>query len=149
MTSSTFTDRVASCTGHFRLAVLCRGVVIERVSEPNTVCTGSRSLLAGLLGGAGPAGVSVIGFGTSVVPPDFGNLALTAAYTRPLDGVTFGDGTANFAFSLPGGEANGLLIGEFGLLTPGGVLFARKTRTYAAIPKDLNLSLVGTWTITF
>ena len=137
-------------TGLFTLDVRDGGRVVERVRERNMVVTGARTILAGLLGGArtGP-GVANIGFGASMTPPDFGNTALVLPYIRPLDGVTYGPASVVFAFSLPGAEANGLSIGEFGLFAADGVMFARKTRTYAVIPKIPTLSLTGTWTIQF
>lgn len=150
MTLASFSDRVALPTGHFTLEVRRAGALIERTDEANLVVTGARNLLAGLLGGRRAApGLALMGFGTSMVAADFGNAALLLPYTRPFEAVTYADGTVTFGFALPVGEANGLLIGEFGLLSADGVLFARKTRTYAAIPKDINLSLSGTWSIQF
>ena len=54
-----------------------------------------------------------------------------------------------FAFSLGTADANGLAIGEFGLLSAAGVLYARKVRAYQIINKDASMSLSGTWTIQF
>jgi hypothetical protein len=52
-----------------------------------------------------------------------------------------------FPFGCSTSQANGVAISEFGLLTAGGVLFARKTRP-APIYKTSAISFQGTWTIT-
>ena len=53
-----------------------------------------------------------------------------------------------FSFSLSPAEANGKAISEFGLFTVSGLLFARKVRA-APLYKEADISLAGTWTITF
>lgn len=138
-------------TGRFRLGVFRDGDLVELVDEPNLVVVGARQVLAALLtGSALQPGVSQIGYGSSIAAPAFGNTALTNAFLRPIDGAASPvPGVAVFRFSLGGPDANGLSIAEFGLLSPGGVLFARKTRRSAPILKDVSVSLSGTWTINF
>lgn len=135
--------------GRFTLDVLRAGVVVERVDEPNMVVVGARVILAGLLGG-GTLGLTQLGLGTDMTPSVFGNTALQAPYLRPLGAADFPQpNIVRFAFSLGTDEANGMNIAEFGLLTAAGVLFARKTRKFAVIPKDSTVALAGTWSIQF
>jgi hypothetical protein len=53
---------------------------------------------------------------------------------------------AEFKWSLPKSEANGMKIVEFGLLCKNETLFARKLRS-EAIPKEADISLEGEWII--
>ena len=143
-------DGVLGPIGRFRLVVVRLGLLVEEMDEPNLVVTSSKALLAALLGGAsGALPVSVIGFGTSLTAAAVGNTSLTGSYTKSFDSVTYPvSGSVQFNFSLASGEANGTAIGEFGLLASSGVLFARKVRS-SALNKDTDLSLSGSWTITF
>lgn len=135
--------------GHFMLEVRRLGAVIEVVDEPNIVVALSKGIHSNLLGGAADFQVSQIGYGAGSAPPAVGNIRLTGAYTKALDSVSYpSSGQVQFAFSLDVDEANGLSISEFGLLTAGNILYARKTRS-ARLVKDDTISLSGTWTITF
>lgn len=145
----TLTDHPA-LVGVFTLRVFRRGVLVERYEDRNMIVDTARSAFAHLVAGDG-AGLSVaeIGFGeTGTGPsPDDESLSETA-YSRSIDSYTFpSEGNVAFAWSLGTGEANGLEIREFGLLTGDGTLIARKTR--GVIEKSSDLSLDGTWTIIF
>jgi hypothetical protein len=137
-------------TGDFYLEVRRRGELIEVVDEKNLIVIGSQQAHAKLLGGdVTGQSVTQIGFGTGAVAPVFGNTSLTGAYTKALDGHSYpATNQVQFAFSLGSTEANGVAISEFGLLTAGGALYARKTRTLP-LNKDTDLTLSGTWTINF
>lgn len=137
-------------SGLFVLNVFRRGELIEVFKEENLVVDGSKQVHAKLLGGSVTnQSVTQIGFGTSLTAPAAGNTSLTAAYTKALDSVTYPlSNQVTFAFSLGSSEANGKAIGEFGLFTAGGTLYARKTRT-SALNKESDLSFSGTWTISF
>lgn len=134
----------------FALDVFRRGQLIERVREKNLVVDAGKAPMARLLGGTVTGNsVTTIGFGTSGTTPALGNTALTGAFTKALGTIDYPvAGQVRFAFSLLTSEANGLAILEFGLFTGAGALFARKTRT-TALNKDVDLSLTGTWIITF
>ena len=146
-----FHDEVSSpVTGHFHLEIWRLGRLVEVVDEPNLVVVGSKTCLSRLIGGAftGKA-ITTIGFGTSGTAPAAGNTALTGAFTKAVDSVSYpGSNQVRFAFSLSTSEANGMAILEFGLLTGDGTLFARKVRA-SAFNKDSDLSVSGTWTLTF
>lgn len=136
--------------GHFVLRVYRDGELIEVFEEKNLIVVGSQATHAHLLGGdVASRSVTQIGFGTNAASPVFGNTALTGAYVKNVDTVSYpASNQVQFAFSLGTAEANGLAISEFGLLTAGNTLYSRKTRT-APLNKLGDLSFSGTWTISF
>jgi hypothetical protein len=108
-----------------------------------------RSALAALLA-EGDHGkiVSRIGFGVNDTPPAPEDKALTDAYIKQIGEASYpAPGQVRFAWSLDGPEANGKAIKEFGLILADGTLFSRKTR--GVIQKESDISLLGTWTISF
>jgi hypothetical protein len=137
-------------TGDFYLEVRRNGKLIEVFEEKNLVVIGSQLAHAKLLGGdVTGQSVTQIGFGTGAVAPVFANTTLTSAYTKAIDGHSYpATNQVQFAFSLGTAEANAKAISEFGLLTAGGALYARKTRTLP-LNKDVDLTFSGTWTISF
>lgn len=144
-------DASPAVTGHFYLEVRGRdGAIVHVIDEPNLVVVGARQTLANLLGGnVTNRSVTQFAVGTNGAAPATGNTALTGQYAKALDGVAYpATDKVRFDFSLGTGEANGMAIAEFGLLTAGGVLFARKNRA-EALNKASDLSFTGSWTITF
>lgn len=136
--------------GVFRLKVFRRGALIEAIEERNLVVDLAKTGLARMLGSdLTNRPITQIGFGTSGTAPAAGNTSLTGGYYKNHDGATFpGAGQVSFAFSLASGENNGMAILEFGLLTASSTLYARKTRT-TALNKESDITLSGTWTLTF
>ena len=136
--------------GFVSLRVFRRGRLIDEWCERNLVVNGARQVHALLIGGTfANNNIAQIGFGTGLSAPAAGNTNLTAPFLKALDSVTFpAPGQATFSFSLATAEANGMQIGEFGLFTAAGVLYARKTRA-AALAKDSDISLSGSWSIIF
>jgi hypothetical protein len=117
--------------------------------ENNLVLSAAKSAMAALIGGGG-AGKTIdrIGFGTDGAGPFPGDTALTGAYTKAVGAVSYpAAGQVRFDWSLGTGEGNGMTIREFGLGCTDGTLFARKTR--GGIEKQSDISLTGSWTITF
>ena len=143
-------DEVLPAKGQLCYEIRKGGRLIESVVGPNLVVVGSKTCLSRLVGGAVTGKqITTIGFGTSGTTPAAGNTALTGAFTKAVDSVTYpSSNQVRFAFSLTTTEANGLAIMEFGLLTGDGTLFARKVRS-AAFNKDSDVSVAGTWTLTF
>lgn len=137
-------------TGDFRLEVYRRGLLIEVFEEKNLIVANSKLIHARLLGGdVANRSVTQIGFGTNPAAPTSGNTALTDAYLKGIDTVSYPlDNQVRFAFSLGTAEANGKAISEFGLLTAGSMLYARKVRA-APLNKESDLTFAGTWTINF
>ena len=143
-------DEIPRVSGHFHMEVHRGAALVEVIDEPNLVVVGSKTCLSRLIGGA-VSGKSVtnIGFGTNGAAPVSGNTALTGTFSKALDAVSYpASNQVRFAWSLGTGEANGMAIMEFGLLAGDGTLFARKTRS-AAFNKDADVTVSGTWTLTF
>lgn len=141
-------------SGRFILEVFRCGELVEVFEENNLIVVGSQQIHARLLGGnVTNQSVTQIGYGTSGTAPVFGNTALTGSYVKALDSVTYPNtNQVQFNFSLGVGGtdtgAYGLAISEFGLLTPGSTLYARKTRS-APLNFASDISLSGSWTISF
>jgi hypothetical protein len=136
--------------GLFVLNIYRRGELIERFEEKNLIVDSSKLIHAKLLGGdVANRSVSKFGVGTNGAAPAGGNNALTAAYVKAVDDVTYpATNQVAFDFSLGVGEANGKAILEFGLFTTGDVLYARKIRA-TPLNKENDISFAGTWTISF
>lgn len=135
--------------GDFHLELFRGGKLIETIDEPNLIVSLARSQLAHLIAGDGAnRHINHIGFGIGTGAASPNNTGLTGAFFKPVTGVSYPEvGKAEFSWSLSTAEANGLAITEFGLRCADNTLFARKVR--AAIQKDADLSLSGTWTIIF
>ena len=137
-------------TGHFALDVFRRGKLIERIREPNLIVGGYGLIQSQLLGGNVTGNsITQFGIGTNGTAPVAGNTALTGPYYNAIASVTYpAANQVAFGFGLASGEANGVAIMEFGLLTTAGALYARKVRA-AALNKDTDISFAGVWTITY
>jgi hypothetical protein len=136
--------------GLFVLDVYVRSELVEHYEDENLVVDNYKQVHARLLGGdVTSRSITQIGFGTSGTTPAAGNTALTSAYSKAVDSVTYpATNQVQFAFSLSSAEANGKAIMEFGLLNAGGTLYARKVRS-SALNKESDISFSGSWTITF
>ena len=147
---SKFTDRIGLPRGILRLDVFRGAELIESWEEENLIVDGAKTLLSNLLGGTVTGkSVTKIGFGTNGAAPAGGNTALTGAYVKTVDSVTYPTASSvRFNFSLGGSEANGTAIIEFGLLSGDNTLFSRRVRS-SAIAKASDISFTGTWTIQF
>jgi len=143
-------DQLSAPTGEFRLRVYRGSELIEEFIEKNLIVDGSKLIHAKLLGGAvANNSVTQISFGTSGTAPASGNTSITNPYTKAIDTVTYpASNQVSFNFSLGTSENNGAAIMEFGLLTAGSALYARKVRA-AALSKASDLTLSGSWIITF
>lgn len=137
-------------TGHFILDIFAGGKLIEHFEEKNLIVTGSKQIHAKLLGGAFTGqNVAQIGFGTNGAAPVVGNTDLTGKYLKAIDTVSYpASNQVQFNFSLSSSENNGMAIMEFGLFTAAGTLYARKVRS-AALNKDSDVSISGSWIISF
>ena len=145
-------SRVAPLRGEFEFRVWRRGRLLLCEREPNLIVTGAAQVLSQLLAGvAGAYAVTQIGFGISGTPADPADNALTGAYVKAIGGYTFpSPGRVRFNWTLGSTEGNGLQIREFGLLTAGNALVARKVRQDGAhIEKAVDLALAGSWTVIF
>lgn len=145
-------DSLKKPTGHFVLDVFRDGKLIEHFEEKNLIVIGSQPIHAHLLGGDVTGNsVTKFGVGTNATAPAFGNGALTGQYQNALTGVSYpASNQVQFSFAMGSGDAAafGMAISEFGLLTPTGILYARKTRSQPLnFASDIAFS--GTWAISF
>ncbi|HKT53688.1 MAG TPA: hypothetical protein VJP88_04510 [Caulobacteraceae bacterium] len=147
-----FSDVLEPPRGHFILEVRRKGIIVPELcmDRPNLIVNGSKQVHAKLLGGSVTnQSVTTIGYGTNGTAPTTGDTALTAAFTKAVDSTTYpASNQVQFAFSLASTEDNGAAIMEFGLLTAGGTLYARVTRS-VALNKASDISFSGTWAINF
>lgn len=142
-------DMAQAPTGVLRVSIWRGGDLIERTARENLVVASHGPIMATLLG-AGTAAkvITKIGFGSGAAAAAAGNtgLSLDAIY-KTFDSVTYpASNQVAFTFSLALGEAIGLSLSEYGLLTTDSTLYARQVRT-APLLKDASLSLSATWTI--
>jgi hypothetical protein len=146
----TFQEHAGGPTGRLKYEIRRNGALIEDVDEQNIIVDLSKQIHAKLLGGSVTGqSVTQIGFGTSGAASAAVNTSLTDAYVKAIDSVTYpATNKVQFNFSLGSGEANGKAILEFGLFIAAGTLYARRIRT-SALNKDSDISLSGSWTITF
>ena len=142
-------DDTQQLHGDFELHIRRHGEIVAEHIERNTIMTSAKNALARLVAGDGDGRtVTQIGFGTSGDGPSPDDTALTAAFIKPVTRHSYpAAGQVRFDWKLETTEANGKGIREFGLITAGGVLFARKTR--AVIEKADDISFEGSWTIIF
>lgn len=145
-----FKDFAKAPSGLFVLDVFRRGKLIEHFEEKNLIVDSSKQIHSHLLGGdVTNNSVTKFGVGTNGTAPAGGNTSLTGSFVKAVDGASYpATNQVRFAFSLSTAEANGIAILEFGLLTGSTVLYARKVRS-VALNKAADLSLSGTWTISF
>lgn len=145
-------ETVQPPTGHVVVEVRRKGIIVPELcwEQKNLIVANSKQIHAKLLGGAVTnQSITTIGFGTSGTAPTSGDTALTSPFTKAVDGVTYpASNQVQFAFSLASAEDNGVAIMEFGLITGGGTLYSRLTRS-TALNKASDISLSGTWTINF
>lgn len=143
-------DLIRRPHGRFRLQVWRGAELVEEMDEDNLVVDASKLPLSRLVGGqVANNSITTIGVGTNGASPVVGNTALTGQVTKALDSVTFpSSSSVQFNFTIGANDANGVSIMEFGLLTAGGTLFARKVRA-SALNKSADISFTGSWTLTF
>ena len=139
-----------SPSGVLSYSVYRSGVLVEEVEDHNLIVIGSQITHAQLLGGnVANNSVTKIGFGTNGTAEVFGNTSLTGAYINNVAAPAYpASNQVSFGFALGTTEANGIAIAEFGLLTTGGVLYARKTRAQP-LWKAIDITIAGSWIITF
>jgi hypothetical protein len=108
-----------------------------------------REKLCFLLGNAaGFNWVNLVGVGENNTTPTVADTGLTNPYIKSIDSVEYPDPTSvKFIFEFDSGDANGLTIGEFGLIHADNTLFARKVRDF--IEKRVDIIIQGDWIITF
>lgn len=125
------------------------GEIIEHYEDRNLVVNNGRQIVMLLLGSANVnKKLSKLAVGTNSTQPVGSNTAITGAYSKNLGAVTYPSiSSVRFDWTLGAGEANGMAIAEFGILSTDNTLFARKVRE--VINKNSDIILNGNWTISF
>lgn len=136
--------------GEFRMRVYRSGRLDFEYEDRNLIVDAARSVMARLISGEVSGGsIDRIAFGTNQSTPTPGDTGITSAYIKQVQAFSYPAlGQVEIAWNLLVTEANGMSIGEFGLLTADGTLFARKHRT-KAIEKESDISIEGQWLIIF
>jgi hypothetical protein len=127
-------------------------ILVENFEGHNLIVNGARVQMAYLTAGdVENRNVTQIAFGTSGIQPSMTDTIITNSYKKEVSGFEYPEiGQVKFNWSLGIGEANGLAILEFGLLTTNNVLYARRIREKGLpIYKESDISLEGSWTIIF
>jgi hypothetical protein len=127
-------------------------ILIEKFEDHNLILTGARIQMAHLTAGdVEGRHVTQIAFGTNGTNPDVSDTIITNPYKKAVSGFEYPDaGNVKFNWGLGVGEANGLAILEFGLLTADGTLYSRRVRESGLpIYKQPDISLEGSWEIDF
>lgn len=143
-------DHIGRPRGTFTLETYRRGMLVDRWVDRNLVVDKAKLCMSRLIAGnVANRSITQIAFGISGAAPAPGNTVITGAFTKAIGAPTYpDDASVLFPFTLDATEANGLAIFEFGLLAADGTLFARKVRS-AALAKDSDISLAGSWLIEF
>lgn len=142
-------DTLSVMRGILVIEVWRHGALLEKITDENLIVNGAKFQLAHLIGGDG-AGRHIthfgVGIGYATAQPD--NVSLQGAVWKPVSSVSYPEaGKVQFNWNLTTADANGMALTEFGLRCADGTLFSRKAR--AAIHKESDIALAGTWTIGF
>lgn len=124
--------------------------LIEHWPRKNVLVNNIKTLISHLIAGdTANKFVTKIGFGTSGTAAAPSDTALTGMYSRAIGTVSYPTSSSvQWAWQLDTGEANGVAILEFGLLSATNELVARRARV-SPINKTSDISLSGTWGINF
>jgi hypothetical protein len=144
------------------------GRIVQKFTDRNMIMLSAKVILASLISGDGAttSPITKIALGNSLVPPTPDDNAIGGVLTTSLiaganmDGSTYlahlksiaghtypSAGRVQFTWELGYGEANGLAISEYGLVSTDNTLFSRKTR--GVVTKGSDLAIDGAWTIIF
>ena len=130
--------------GWLHINAFSKGKKVWEISGKNMIVNGGYGAIIEALGGGTGFNIDKAQIGTNGTAA----AASDTAITGPIDLTTTHtilDGKIVFNFTLSESVGNGTTFAEFGLITEGGILFARKAVT--PFPKIADLSLNCTWTI--
>ncbi len=125
------------------------GALIALQQGNNLVVAGGREACAILAGSGNPDKiVTAIAFGTSDTAVNISDTAITSAFSKSFDSVTYPSaGKVRYIGALETSENNGVTVREVGLVCDDGTLFARYV--IGAIAKTSSIRIEVTWTVTF
>jgi hypothetical protein len=130
--------------------VFKNSIPVEKAEETNLIMNGARIQMAHLIAGdAAQRSINRISIGANGSAPAVADTEITGAFTKAVDDFTYpANGQVQVNWKLLVGEANGMAIREFGLMTEDGALFARRIRANP-IYKESDISIEGEWIIIF
>jgi hypothetical protein len=136
--------------GSFRVKVWKQGSVIRDYQKHNLIVDGAKGIMARLVGGDIDGHfVSKIACGTSAAEADPEDTAITGAFAKDVEDISFPEpDQVQFDLHIGADENNGDVINEFGLLTEDDTLFARIVMD-EPINKTHQISLDVEWVIVF
>jgi hypothetical protein len=104
-----------------------QGGLIRNYHRHNLIVDGAKGVMARLVGGdADGYFVSKIACGTSAAEADPEDTAITDAFTKDVEDISFpGPDQVQFDLHIGADEYNGNAVNEFGLITENNILFAR------------------------
>ena len=149
MSNSKFTGDRLTGKGTVTLKIYEDGKLREVQELHNLIVTVGKERVCQFLGNAAPSGLTQIQAGTNGMATSLTDTAIAGGAT-PVAFTTVSypaPGSILINFTIGTGDANGITIQEFGLLTADSVLFSRIVRP--AIVKTSAISIVGTWQIEF
>ncbi|MDR0663710.1 MAG: hypothetical protein LBF80_06505 [Spirochaetaceae bacterium] len=136
--------------GKIEARVFRNGGLIDSFVEENLILNGARRQLARLIAGnVEDRHITRIAFGTNGNPASDEDEELENEYQKDISGLSFpSPGSVRFDWLLDTSEYNGEAVIEFGLRCADGTLFSRRVRD-KPIPKEYDISIEGSWTISF
>ena len=150
--SNEFTDRL-ELKGELQFEVYEHGELVREFVDHNLIVDNGRELVTKLLAEAGaPRAIGQISFGNNNMPESVYDTEIIDGYVKPIKSFEYPAlGQVLFNFELEPEENNGefgtgVEICEFGLLTVGGTLFARRVIDEPIQKKDYT-RIIGRWRI--
>jgi hypothetical protein len=136
--------------GKVRVKVYEQDSLIRDYQNHNLIVDGAKGVMAHLVGGITTGYVvSKIACGTSAAEADPSDDAITGAYTKEVEDVSYPQADqVQFDLHIGSDESNGKTINEFGLLTANNTLFARIVMD-EPINKTAQISLDIEWVVAF
>ncbi|MDR1120894.1 MAG: DUF5977 domain-containing protein [Dysgonamonadaceae bacterium] len=120
--------------------------LLWKTKEGNLIVTLGYHTVAKALAGVQNSHISQIAIGANGAPPEESDLRITDSLLFDVKRITYPKpGIVRFHFEIGYGEAIGVSIREFGLITAGNKLFSRKVRE--VIEKTEDFRIAGYWDI--
>lgn len=132
---------------HYRVVDNVTGETLHDVTINNLVVNAGKGKVVHCITVTSSSNIiNQIGAGTSSATPSLTDTTLTGATVLAIGAITYPTATSvQMAFTFGTGDANGITIQEFGLITGDSTLFSRIT--IAPIAKTSAISVIGTWNI--
>ena len=141
-------DTLGALRGVVHLEIYKNGKLISKETDHNLIVTAGREKLARLIGGGYNGRITHVGVGSGSAAAIDTDTGLTDTVLIPVQSVDYASTKVRFDFAIGNGDANGLLLREFGLFFADGAMFSRRVRK-SVIGKENDISISGYWEIYF